>query len=159
MVRMVRNEKILPISMVQSFFCVIFFSLSWNLFIWPGRQVVADAWVTVVYPHLWWSCFTQNPVSDENWLTNSFNCRSKIPFSLWQGVHFLISVSSTAFTWRSNILQLCTKFWSTTANRMVKCALIVSNVKKKTSQECCSCNSLIKGNYECWDYGSQWSEM
>ena len=86
---------------------------------------------TVLYPHILWSYLTQNPVSDENWLIISFNCRSKIPFSLWQGVHFLISVSSTAFTWRSNILQLCTKFWSTTAKSMVKCALIVSNVKKK----------------------------
>ena len=31
-----------PISIVQSFFCVLFFSLCSNLSIWPVRQVVPD---------------------------------------------------------------------------------------------------------------------
>ena len=32
-------STILPISIVQSFFCVLFFSFCSNLSIWPGRQV------------------------------------------------------------------------------------------------------------------------
>ena len=35
-----RRSNILPISMVQLFFCVLFFSLCTNLSTWPGRQVV-----------------------------------------------------------------------------------------------------------------------
>ena len=35
-----KRSTILPISMVQSFFCVLFFSFCSNLSIWPGRQVV-----------------------------------------------------------------------------------------------------------------------
>ena len=46
---------ILPISIVQFFFCFLSFSLCSNLSIWPGRQVVLHRWVTVLYPHLWWS--------------------------------------------------------------------------------------------------------
>ena len=37
-----KRSTILPISMVQSFFCVLFFSLCSNLSIWPGSQVVPD---------------------------------------------------------------------------------------------------------------------
>ena len=37
-----KRSTILPISLVQSFFCVLFFSLCSNLSIWPGRQVVPD---------------------------------------------------------------------------------------------------------------------
>ena len=37
-----KRATILPISIVQSFFCVLFFSLCSNLSIWPGRQVVPD---------------------------------------------------------------------------------------------------------------------
>ena len=37
-----KRATILPISIVQSFFCVLFFSLCSNLSIWPVRQVVPD---------------------------------------------------------------------------------------------------------------------
>ena len=37
-----KRSTILPISLVQSFFCVLFFSLCSNLSIWPGSQVVPD---------------------------------------------------------------------------------------------------------------------
>ena len=36
------GKTILPISMVQSFFCVLFFSLCSNLSMWPGGQIVPD---------------------------------------------------------------------------------------------------------------------
>ena len=37
-----KRSTILPFSMVQSFFFVLFFSLCSNLSIWPGRQFVPD---------------------------------------------------------------------------------------------------------------------
>ena len=37
-----KRSTILPISMVQSFFCVFFFSLCSNLSMWPGGQIVPD---------------------------------------------------------------------------------------------------------------------
>ena len=37
-----KRPTILPISLVQSFFCVLFFSFCSNLSIWPGRQDVPD---------------------------------------------------------------------------------------------------------------------
>ena len=68
-----KRSTILPIFMVQSFFCVLFFSFCSNLSIWPVRQVVPieSRCYTPIFDGLVWTIMIiMASLADSSWLTS-----------------------------------------------------------------------------------------